>query len=224
MTVMEIFFHYFDIVSVVFFSIEYILRVWSSNHEAKYKHSVYGRLRYMVSTAALIDLLAILPFYVHVVVGLDLRILRIFRLFRFFRLFRLTSYMKATKLVTNVFKNNVNELMLSLLLAIFLIIISSSLVYFAEHLVQPDKFKSIPDTIWWSVITLTTVGYGDMIPITIAGKVFTGFILLAGVAIFALPAGIITAGFLEETRKRKTSRSRACPHCGLPIEEDHKAH
>lgn len=218
------FFHYFDIVSVAFFTIEYVLRVWSSNHEAKYKHSVYGRIKYMFSLAALIDLLAILPFYVNTVVGLDLRILRIFRLLRFFRLFRLTSYMKAAKLVTNVFKNSANELMLSLLLAIFLIIISSSLVYFAEHLDQPEKFKSIPDTIWWSVTTLTTVGYGDMVPITIAGKIFTAIILLAGVAIFALPAGIITAGFLEESRKRKTHKNGVCPHCGLPLEEEHNLH
>ncbi len=218
------FFHYFDIVSVAFFTIEYVLRVWSCNHEPRYKHSIYGRLKYMLSPAALIDLLAILPFYINTVIGLDLRILRIFRLLRFFRLFRLTSYMKATKMVTNVFKNNVNELLLSLLLAIFLIIISSSLVYFAEHLAQPEKFRSIPDTIWWSVITLTTVGYGDMIPITIAGKVFTGFILVAGIAIFALPAGIITAGFLEEIRKRKLNKNGVCPHCGLPLETDHKVH
>jgi voltage-gated potassium channel len=221
----EGFFNYFDIVSVVIFTIEYILRVWSSNHDPKYKHPVYGRLKYMASPAALIDLLAIFPFYIHTIVGLDLRILRIFRLLRFFRLFRLTSYMKATKMVVNVFKNNANELFLSLLLACFLIIISSSLVYFSEHNVQPDKFSSIPATIWWSVVTLTTVGYGDMYPITMAGKTFTCVILLAGVAIFALPAGIITAGFLEEMRKRKMPKQRVCPHCGEPLEEEeHKNH
>ena len=221
------FFHYFDVVSVAFFTIEYILRVWSANCDPKYKHAVHGRLRYMFSAAALIDLLAILPFYINTIVAFeDLRILRIFRLLRFFRLFRLTSYMKATKMVTNVFKNNVNELILSLLLAIFLIIISSSLVYFSEHLVQPDKFKSIPAAIWWSVTTLTTVGYGDMVPITVAGKIFTSVILIAGVAIFALPAGIITAGFLEEIRKRKSSKNNnnVCPHCGLPIEPDNHGH
>src|SRR5687768_1891927 len=222
----ESFFHYFDIISVIIFTIEYILRVWSANHEEKYKHSIHGRLRYMLSWPALIDLLAILPFYANVFVGFDLRILRIFRLLRFYRLFRLTAYMKATKLVKNVFKAVVNELLLCLVLALFLIIISSSLVYFAEHQAQPDKFKSIPSTIWWSVVTLTTVGYGDLIPITPMGKIFTSIILLAGVAIFALPAGIITAGFLEEIRKRKSSkRSNSCPHCGMPLEEEeHKNH
>ena len=109
----------------------------------------------MLSGPALVDLIAILPFFVHAFVGFeDLRILRIFRLLRFFRLFRLTAYMKATKLVKNVFKSTFNELVLSLVLALFLIIISSSLVYFAEHQAQPDKFKSIPSTIWWSVVTL----------------------------------------------------------------------
>ena len=219
------FFYYFDIISVSIFSIEYILRVWSCVHDERFRHPVYGRLRYMVTPGAIIDLLAILPFYLHVFVGLDLRILRILRLFRFLRLFRLTSYMKATKLIVNVFRSVYNQLLLSLVLAITLIVISSSLVYFPEHIAQPDVFTSIPATIWWSVVTLTTVGYGDMIPITIIGKVFTGVILLAGVAMFALPAGIITAGFLEEIRKQKKSgRQLICPHCHKPIDVEHVNH
>jgi voltage-gated potassium channel len=221
----EHFFHYFDVVSVTIFTIEYILRVWSANCESKYKHRIHGRLRYMLSGPALIDLLAILPFFLHAFFVFDLRILRIFRLLRFFRLFRLTAYMKATKLVKNVFKSTINELMLCLVLALFLIIISSSIIYFAEHQAQPDKFKSIPSTIWWSVITLTTVGYGDLIPITPMGKIFTSVILLAGVAIFALPAGIITAGFLEEIRRKKSGKRGSCPHCGSPLEDEvHENH
>ncbi len=212
------FFRYFDIFSVTIFSIEYILRVWSCVQESKYQHPVYGRLRYMLSMSALVDLLAILPFYLHVAIGLDLRILRILRLARFLRLFRLTSYMKATKIVVNVYRSRKKELVLSLVLALFLIIISSSLVYFAEHPVQPQVFSSIPKTIWWSVITLTTVGYGDMIPITQMGRFLTGSLLLIGVAIFALPAGIITAGFLEESRKSSRHRIN-CPHCGTQLPE-----
>ena len=93
-------FHYFDVVSVIIFTVEYILRVWSSNHEEKYKGTIKGRIRYMFSAAALIDLLAILPFYVHVIIGLDLRVIRILRLMRFFRLFRLTAYMKSAHVIT----------------------------------------------------------------------------------------------------------------------------
>jgi voltage-gated potassium channel len=218
-------FEVFDAVSVAIFTVEYVLRVWSSNHDPQFSHSIRGRIRYMLTPGALIDLLAVAPFYFYSVVTIDLRMLRILRLLRFLRLFRLTSYMKATQLVINVFKSTKNQLLLALVLALFLIMISSSLVYFAEHLAQPDKFTSIPATVWWSVTTLTTVGYGDMVPVTTTGKVFTSFILMAGVALFALPAGIITAGFLEEIRKGKNHKSFNCPHCGQPIEEDvHKSH
>jgi voltage-gated potassium channel len=213
----EKFFYYFDLVSVIIFTVEYVLRVWSSNHDPRYSHSLKGRLRYMVSPGALIDLLAILPFYLHAFLGFDLRILRILRLLRFFRLFRLTSYMRAAQLVTNVFKTRFNELLLSLVLTLFLIVIASCLVYFAEHQAQPDKFTSIPATVWWAVVTLTTVGYGDIIPITILGKTFASLILLAGVALLALPAGIITSGFLEEMAKNK--KGNKCPHCGVPLDQ-----
>ena len=224
------FFHYFELISVIIFTIEYILRVWSSNHDPKFKHSIHGRLRYMLTPAALIDLMAILPFYLHLILVLDLRMLRMLRLLRFFRLFRLTAYMKAAKLVTNVFKSKFHELLLSLILIMFLIIIASCLVYFAEHnaktiimegsreIIKDSNFTSIPATIWWAVVSLTTVGYGDMIPVTLWGKIFASLILLAGVALFALPAGIITSGFLDELRKLRKPMTRNCPHCGKPID------
>jgi voltage-gated potassium channel len=214
------FFHYFEIVSVIIFSIEYVLRVWSSNHDPKYKHSFHGRLRYMVTPGALIDLMAILPFYLYRILGFDLRILRMLRLLRFFRLFRLTAYMKAAKLVSNVFKSKFHELLLSLILIMFLVIIASCFVFFAEHLQKDTNFTSIPATIWWAVVSLTTVGYGDMIPETVWGKTFASLILLAGVALFALPAGIITSGFLDEMRKIRNPRIKNCPHCGKPIDLD----
>lgn len=223
------FFHDFDVVSVIIFTIEYILRVWSSNHDPRYQHSVYGRLRYMVSPAALIDLIAILPFYVFLFiphqgytgVGSDFRLFRILRLLRFFRLFRLTAYTKSTKLVLNVFKSRFHDLMLAFVMTSFLIIIAACMVYFAEHDAQPDKFSSIPATIYWAVITLTTVGYGDMIPITLMGKIFTVLIVLAGVALLALPAGIITSGFIDEIRRSR--KPKVCPHCGKPLDE-HEEH
>jgi len=218
------FFHYFDLISVIIFTIEYVLRVWSSNHEPKYKHSVHGRLKYMVSAAALIDLMAILPFYLSKVVGFDLRVLRILRLLRFFRLFRLTAYTRSTRLVINVFKSRIHDLLIAFILTSFLIVIASCLVYFAEHIAQPDKFNSIPATIWWAVVSLTTVGYGDMYPITVLGKFFTIGILMLGITMLALPAGIITAGFLEESRKIKKPKEFKCPHCGKPINELHNNH
>ena len=208
------FFRIFDLVSVIIFTVEYLLRVWSCNHDPRYEHKFHGRLKYMLSTDALIDLLAILPFYIHVIVGFDLRVLRILRLLRFLRLFRLTAYMKSARIVKNVFKTRASDLRLSLILIIFLIIIASCLVYFAEHAAQPKVFSSIPETIWWGTITVTSVGYGDMVPITIIGKVLTIIITLSGLAIFAFPAGIITSGFLEEMRKSPKVKDHICPHCG----------
>jgi voltage-gated potassium channel len=211
-------FHYFDIFSITVFSIEYVLRVWSATVEARYKHPIKGRLKYMLSAGAMIDMLAILPSFLHSFIGLDLRVLRILRLARFLRLFRLTSYMKSTKMLVDVFRHRINELVLSMILAIFLVIISSSIMYFAEHEAQPKEFKSIPHAIYWSVITLTTTGYGDVVPKTSIGRFMTGVLLLISIGIFALPAGIITAGFLEEFRKAKSARIR-CPHCGELLPE-----
>ena len=216
------FFKAFDLVSVIIFSIEYVLRVWSCNHDPRYAHSFRGRIKYMLSAGALVDLLAILPFYIHVVVGLDLRVLRILRLLRFLRLFRLTAYMRSARLVRNVFRSRANDLKLSLVMILFLIIIAACLLYFAENAAQPKVFSSIPATIWWAIVTVTSVGYGDMVPITVTGKILTSIISLTGLAVFALPAGIITAGFLEEIKKTKKHQSQACPHCGKSL--DHPEH
>lgn len=218
------FLHNFDVFSVTVFTIEYVLRVWTATHEARFKHPILGRLKYMVTPGAIIDLMAILPFFLHFVVGFDLRVLRILRLLRFLRLFRLTAYMKAAKKVNNVFRSKKNELILSLVLMSFLIIIASCLVYFAEHIRQPEKFSSIPKTIYWAVITLTTVGYGDITPETPIGQFFAALILMAGVAIFALPAGIITTGFLEEMRGMRAKKTQKCPHCGQEFDTEEVEH
>jgi len=222
------FFKYFDLVSVIIFSIEYVLRVWSSNHEEKYKHSVWGRLKYMVSPGAIIDLLAIAPsILAHFIgIGFDLREIRILRLLRILRLFRLTAYTKSAHLIMNVFKKRANELAVSFVLAILLIIIASCILYFAEHLHKENsaKFTSIPATLWWSVVTLTTTGYGDMYPMTTIGKVMAGIIMLTGVAFFALPAGILSAGFLDEFRANRVKKTHKCPSCGEHIELDDHNH
>jgi voltage-gated potassium channel len=228
----KVFFYYFDLVSVIIFTIEYVLRIWSSNQEEKYKHSIWGRLKYMLSPGALIDLIAIVPFFLHLIFGLgiDLREVRMLRLLRVLRLFRLTAYTKSAHMIGNVFRKRAKELAISFLMAIFLIIIASCIMYFAEHLhpKSKDKFNSIPATLWWSVVTLTTTGYGDMIPVTTVGKIMTGLIMLTGVAFFAIPAGILSAGFLEEFRLNRVKKTHRCPHCGEHIDmydndnHDHK--
>ncbi len=218
----KLLFDRFDVFSVTVFSIEYLLRLWSITVEKKYSHWFWGRVKYIFSPGAIIDLLAILPFFLHALFIFDLRVLRILRLLRFLRIFRLTNYMSSARVVGNVFKSKAQELLISLILTIGLIIIASCTMYFAEHQAQPKVFTSIPATLWWSLVTLTTVGYGDMIPITPLGKFFTAIIALTGVALLALPAGIITAGFLEEIRKTKKPRMNKCPNCGF--EFDHPDH
>jgi voltage-gated potassium channel len=218
----HLYFIWFDRISVYIFTIEYILRVWSCTHDPRYKGSVKGRLKYIFTFGALVDLIAFLPYYIHAFLGLDLRVLRILRLMRFFRLFRLTAYTRSAQMIFNVFKLRKNELILSLVLVLFLMVIASCLLYFAEHLNPDNKgFTSIPATLWWAVVTLTTTGYGDMYPITTVGKILSGAIMLTGVAFFALPAGIITAGFLEEIKFTRKYKGHDCPHCGKPLDYRH---
>ena len=220
----KLIFDWFDVFSVTIFSIEYLLRVWSITFEKKYAHWFWGRVRYIFSPGAIIDILAILPFFLHALFVFDLRVLRILRLLRFLRIFRLTNYMSSAQVVGNVFRKKAQELLISLILTIGLIIIASCIMYFAEHQRQPRVFSSIPATLWWSLVTLTTVGYGDMIPITPLGKFFTAIIALTGVALLALPAGIITAGFLEEIRKTKKPKLQKCPNCGFEFDNPDHGH
>jgi voltage-gated potassium channel len=207
-------FHAFDLFTIVVFSIEYVLRVWSCTAMEKYRHPVLGRLRYMLSFAALIDLLAIFPFYLPLVIGVDLRSIRVLSLFRFLKMGR---YFKAARVISTVIKEKKNELTLSLLLMIGLIIVSSTVMYYLERDGQPETFSSIPATMWWGVTTLTTLGYGDVVPKSMAGKIVTGFSLIFSIAMFAIPAGILASGFSEAFHKRKANRR--CPNCGEPIDE-----
>ncbi|UFH56555.1 ion transporter [Spirosoma sp. KNUC1025] len=209
-------FYDFELFSVGFFTVEYLLRVWVSVENEKYHHPFWGRLRYVFSTPALIDFLAIFPFYFSLF-ATDLAIVRILRLFRIFRLFRISRYSHAFRLIQNVVAEKKEELILSTTLVIFMLIIVSSVMYYVEHAAQPDKFSSIPATMWWGVTAMTTVGYGDIHPITPLGKFLGGISAIMGIGLFALPTGILVSGFNEHIRVQKKSRSMYCPHCGKPL-------
>ncbi len=213
--VMGDFFFWFEFYSVLFFSIEYVLRVWVITIEPKFSHPVIGRLRYMVTAIALIDLLAILPFFMPML-NIDLRFLRLFRLFRIFRLLKIVRYFKALNLMLRVFQNKKEELVMILTFILFMLVLSASLMYYIEKEVQPEAFASIPDAMWWGVATLTTVGYGDVYPVTALGQLLGAFIALLGIGFFALPTGILASGFSEEIRKKK-NESSSCPHCGKEL-------
>lgn len=202
-------FNFLEVFSVVVFTIEYLVRIWLSIRNSRSGKEFVGFARFLTSFPSLIDLLSILPFYLPFI-GIDLRFLRMLRLLRIFRMLKVARYLKAVNVIGDVLKKKREELVVSILLLMFLLLGSSSLVYFMENDTQPDKFSSIPQTMWWGISTLTTVGYGDVYPITTGGKVLGGIVSFLGVILFALPAGIIASGFINEVSGEKLT----CPNCG----------
>ncbi len=209
------FFDFFEILSVGIFTLEYVLQIWSCTEHPQYKAQISGRLRYALSISMLIDLFSFLPFYVPLW-GLDLRIIRVVRLFRLFRLMKMWRYSRSLSMIINVIKSKKEELSITLFSGAILLIVASSLLYFIERDAQPEAFSSIPASMWWGVITLTTVGYGDVYPITVLGKIVGASIAILGIGLFALPAGIIASGFASELQA-KPLESQICPHCGKDI-------
>jgi voltage-gated potassium channel len=214
-------FDQFEVFSIVFFTIEYFLRLWCCTVSHKYRHPLWGRIRYIFSPLALIDLLVILPFYLPIK-KTDLRFARSLRLFQFLRFLKLTRYFKSLKMLAEVLANRQEELVSTVMTVMILLLFSGSLIYFAEHDAQPEQFPHIPAAMWWAVVTLTTVGYGDVYPVTFIGRVLGGIVALLGVGIVALPAGIVATSFAEVLDKKKQKQQQSlqiCPHCGKPIHQ-----
>jgi voltage-gated potassium channel len=206
------FFASLETFSVVIFTIEYVLRVWTSVENPKYEHS---KRKYIFSAMAVIDLLSILPFYLDLVFGYlpnGLLFLRFVRLFRLFRLLKIARYLKALNIMQAVIRERKEQILVSIMFILFLLVIVSTVMFYVENEAQPDHFSSIPATMWWGIATLTTVGYGDMIPVTGIGKVLGGAIAILGIGLFALPAGIFSSGLTEYMRSGK--KEKRCPHCG----------
>ncbi|MDF4221363.1 ion transporter [Maribacter sp. M208] len=174
-----------EVFCVLVFSIEYLLRIYVADHKLKFVFSFYG----------IIDLLAILPFYL--ALGIDLRSLRALRFLRLFRILKLMRYNRAINHFTKAIALAKEEILLFLIVTLILIYFSAVGIYYFENEVQPENFSSIFDSLWWAIITLTTVGYGDVYPITVGGKVFTFFILMIGLGIVAIPTGIISSALTK---------------------------
>ncbi len=211
------FFTGFEYVSVAVFTAEYVLRLWSCVEDRHYRHPLRGRLRYMLTPMAIVDLLAVLPFYI-AFGGVDLRMLRILRVFRLLRLVKIARYSRALQVFGRVLVNTAGQLVFSLVLLAVLLLLASSLVYMAEQDAQPEAFSSIPAAMWWAVATLTTVGYGDIYPVTPLGKFLGSVIAVFGIGMFALPAGILGAAFVEALQDM--NKAAVCPHCGRRADED----
>lgn len=201
----QLIFQVFEVFSIIIFSIEYITRVYVSNIKET------GRSKFVFSFYGVIDLMAILPFYLPFLFAFDLRVIRILRIFKFIRIFKLGRFGKSFKTINAVIKETKEELIVTVFMAFVLLVISSTLIYYAEYDAQPEKFKSIAHSFWWAIATLTTVGYGDVYPITSFGKIISSVIALIGVGFVALPTGIISSAFIEKIKKPK---SVSCPKCG----------
>lgn len=211
------FFPILEIASMLIFTVEYLLRIWSCTAEPRFSHPVFGRLRFAVTPLLLIDLLALAPFYLPFLGLEDLRTLRALRLLAWAA--RLGRYFEGIRTLGKVLQSKALELMTVVLVLAVMLILASAMMYYAEHTAQPEAFASIPESMWWSIITLTTVGYGDVSPVTPMGKLMAGVIAVMGIGMFALPAGILGSGFLAEIQKRDQA-ARICPHCGLLIEDE----
>lgn len=212
-----VYLHYFEIFSVVVFTIEYFLRIWTADCDELIKgNSFVKRIKFIFSTYGLIDLIAILPFYLPMFLALDMRIIRILRLMRLLRIFKLGRYSKSMKLIGSVLKETRSDLTVTMFTCLILIIFSSTLMYYIEHAAQPDKFRNVGYSIWWSVATVTTVGYGDIYPITPLGKLLGAFTALIGIGFVALPTGIISSAFVARASKKhlKAKTKCVCPKCG----------
>jgi len=191
-----------ELVTVIVFTIEYVLRVWSSVEDRlhDYHHPVSGRLRYMMTPMALIDLAAILPFWLAFLIPIDLRALRLFRIFW---LLKMTRYSPTLSMFTEVIRSEWRSLIAAFMIMGMLAFTTSTVMFFLEQEVQPEGFASIPDALWWGVVTMTTVGYGDVVPVTSLGKVVAGLLMVCGIGLFALPAAILAAGFTREIRRHE---------------------
>ena len=179
--------------SVIVFTLEYLLRIYVADSKPKFIFSFFG----------IIDFLAILPFYLSF--GVDLRSLRALRFLRLFRILKLVRYNKAMNHFTSAIKSAKEEILLFIFITLILIYFSAVGIYYFENQAQPEHFSSIFDSLWWAIITLTTVGYGDVYPITVGGKVFTFFILMIGLGIVAIPTGIISSALTKSVDKKEDS-------------------
>jgi len=200
------FFYAFDVFSVAVFTIEYVLRLWTCTVNLSYQSAIRGRLKYAVTPFALVDLLAILPFYIPTIIPLDLRFVRAIRVLRIFRVLKIGRYSYATKLLFRAVNKEKEVIAIIFFVLVILLVFASSTMYYVEHEAQPEAFSSIPAAMWWAVSTLTTVGYGDVYPVTPIGKLLGAVIALLGIGMFALPTGVLASAFMEEIQRERSER------------------
>lgn len=219
----------FEVVTSIAFTVEYLLRLWTAPLLYPGMRPGRARIRFLLSFMSLIDLIAILPFYLPFVLPSDLRAIRLLRIFRFLRIFKFGRYFDAIETIVAVIRQKAHQLVSSLIAVGVLILIASVLMYSVEGEAQPDVFPNALSGVWWALSALTNVDYGDIYPITIAGKLLSGVIALLGIAMIAVPTGLISAGFVQafsaspapETLRGDLEELRALLADGLLTQEEH---
>ena len=214
--------------AIIVFTVEYLLRIWTAELLFPELPPWRAKLKYVCSGMAIIDLVAILPFYLPMFLPFNLIGIRAIRLVRLLRIFKMNRYSDALLSIGDVFKSKLREITASLFFVLILLVVASLLIYYAEHDAQPDSFANAFSGLWWAVATLTTVGYGDIYPITVAGRILGAFIAIMGIGVVAIPTGILSSGFVEILEKRnKTDEDKKsgdevkfCPYCGKKLPHD----
>jgi voltage-gated potassium channel len=216
---------WFEVASVAVFTLEYVARLWSCTTDPRWSVAWKARLRVALQPMSLVDLAAIAPFYLELFLPgtVDLRFLRALRLLRMFRLFRFGRLAGALAMLTRVIQARRAELGVTLAVVGVAVLIAAGAIYTVERGEPDTKFSSIPRAMWWSIVTITTVGYGDLTPMTPLGKVIGGVVAFVGICALALPVGILSTGFFDELNRGKPPSSptiRACPHCGGTVDDE----
>ncbi len=198
-----------EFVSIIIFTVEYALRIWTANLLYPELNPIRARIRYVTSPMAIIDLISILPFLVPVLHTYNLVGVRVFRLVRLLRIFKLNRYSDALAAIGDVFRRKSQQMVASVFFVFMILILASLLIYYAEHDAQPDQFENAFSGLWWAVATLTTVGYGDLYPITPLGRFLGAVIAILGIGMVAVPTSILSAGFMEMLEKETSGENEA---------------
>ena len=197
-----------EFVSIIIFTIEYALRIWTANYLFPELGPVRSRIQYITSPMAIIDLISILPFLVPVLHTYNLVGVRVFRLVRLLRVFKLNRYSDALAAIGDVFRSKAQQIVASVFFVFIILILASLLIYYAEHDAQPDQFENAFSGLWWAVATLTTVGYGDIYPITPLGRFLGAIIAILGIGMVAVPTSILSSGFMEKLEKHASDSKK----------------
>lgn len=205
---------------VIFFTIEYVIRLITSRYLYP-KHKFAAPFLFFISFMGIIDLLSILPFYLPLFITTNLTFLRVLRLFRLMRIFKLIRYSDSVLTLGKAVSRIKTELISTLFITSIILLFSANLMYIVENKAQPDAFKNMGEALWWAVATLTTVGYGDIYPITMLGKFISGIMALIGIGIVAIPTGLLSSAFVSEIEEKKKIKNgeKKCPHCDKSLEE-----